>query len=135
MNIDQLRVRVARKWIEAQDICAFELVNADGGALPAFSAGSHIDVHLPDGITRQYSLCNDPNETHRYQLGVLRDAASRGGSQSMHELVQAGDVLAISAPKNHFALAHDAKRSLLLRRKRRRWCRNRWRSCCWDFRH
>ncbi|HEV8315432.1 MAG TPA: PDR/VanB family oxidoreductase [Burkholderiaceae bacterium] len=114
MNVDQLRVRVARKWTEAQDICAFELVNADGGALPAFSAGSHIDVHLPNGQTRQYSLCNDPTETHRYQLGVLRDAASRGGSQSMHELVQAGDVLSISAPKNHFALAHDAKRSLLL---------------------
>jgi vanillate O-demethylase ferredoxin subunit len=114
MNVDQLRVRVARKWAEAQDICAFELVNADGGALPAFSAGSHIDVHLPNGQTRQYSLCNDPTETHRYQLGVLRDAASRGGSQSMHELVQAGDVLSISAPKNHFALAHDAKRSLLL---------------------
>ena len=114
MNIDQLRVRVAHKWTEAQDICAFELVNADGSALPAFSAGSHIDVHLPNGLTRQYSLCNDPTEMHRYQLGVLRDAASRGGSHAMHELVQAGDVLAISGPKNHFPLAHEAGRSLLL---------------------
>ena len=114
MNVDQLHVRVAHKWTEAQDICAFELVNADGGALPAFSAGSHIDVHLPNGLTRQYSLCNDPTEMHRYQLGVLRDAASRGGSNAMHELVQAGDVLPISGPKNHFPLAHEAGRSLLL---------------------
>src|SRR5207248_11757827 len=95
MNIDQLRVRIARKWTEAQDICAFELVNADGGALPSFSAGSHVDVHLPNGLTRQYSLCNDPTETHRYQLGVLRVAASRGGSQAMLERVREVYVLDI----------------------------------------
>jgi len=81
---DTLRVRVARKWLEAEGICGFELVALDGAALPAFSAGAHIDVHLPDGITRQYSLCNDPQETQRYCLGVLRDPASRGGSEAMH---------------------------------------------------
>lgn len=114
-----LSVRVARKAVEAQDICTFELVAVDGGPLPAFGAGAHVDVQLPDakggpGITRQYSLCNDPQETHRYLIGVLRDPASRGGSQALHEQVQEGQVLQISAPKNHFGLAHDAKRSLLL---------------------
>ena len=59
------RVRVARKTLVAQDICAFELVAADGVALPPFSAGSHIDVHVPGGLVRQYSLCNDPAETQR----------------------------------------------------------------------
>jgi vanillate O-demethylase ferredoxin subunit len=73
-----------------------------------------VDVQLPGGLSRQYSLCNDPKETHRYLIGVLRDPASRGGSQAMHEQVQEGQVLQISAPKNHFPLAHDAKRSLLL---------------------
>ncbi len=109
-----LQVRVARKAVEAQDIVTLELVATTGQALPAFSAGSHIDVQLPNGITRQYSLCNDPQETHRYQIGVLRDAASRGGSAAVHDQVKEGDVLTISAPRNHFGLAHEARKHLLL---------------------
>ena len=109
-----LQVRVARKATEALDIVTLELVATDGSALPAFGAGAHIDVQLPGGITRQYSLCNDPKETHRYLVGVLRDPASRGGSQAVHDLVKEGDVLQISTPKNHFPLVHDAKKSLLL---------------------
>jgi vanillate O-demethylase ferredoxin subunit len=109
-----LQVRVARKTLEAQDIVTLELVAADSQPLPAFSAGSHVDVQLPGGITRQYSLCNHPQETHRYLIGVLRDPASRGGSQAMHDQVKQGDLLHISAPRNHFPLAHDAKKSLLL---------------------
>ncbi|MDH5709098.1 MAG: PDR/VanB family oxidoreductase [Hylemonella sp.] len=109
-----LQVRVARKAVEAEDIVTLELVATDGRALPAFSAGSHIDLTLPGGITRQYSLCNDPQETQRYLIGVLREPASRGGSQAVHERVREGDVLSISAPKNHFPLAHEAKKSLLL---------------------
>ncbi|WP_114971463.1 PDR/VanB family oxidoreductase [Rhodoferax ferrireducens] len=112
--LSTLSVRVARKATEAADICTFELVDVNGGPLPAFSAGSHVDVALPNGLTRQYSLCNDPKETHRYLIGVLRDPASRGGSQAMHEQVGEGQLLQISAPKNHFPLAHDATRSLLL---------------------
>jgi len=109
-----LTVRVARKTVEAADICAYELIHADGGPLPAFAAGSHIDVHLAGGLTRQYSLCNDPAEQHRYLIAVLRDAASRGGSRAMHEMVREGDTLQISPPRNHFALAHGGRRSLLL---------------------
>lgn len=115
MNELNLTVQVARKWTEAVDICVFELTCADQGrALPAFSAGSHIDVQAPGGITRQYSLCNDSSESHRYLIGVLKDPQSRGGSKSMHESVQEGDFLRISAPKNHFTLSHEAKRSILL---------------------
>jgi vanillate O-demethylase ferredoxin subunit len=114
MTASTLNVRVAHKATEAIDISSYELVDVDGRPLPPFSAGSHIDVHLPDGIVRQYSLCNDPGETHRYLIGVLRDAASRGGSKAMHDGVRIGDVLRISAPKNHFALAHGATRHLLL---------------------
>jgi vanillate O-demethylase ferredoxin subunit len=109
-----LRVRVARKAVEALDICSFELVAADGRALPAFTAGAHVDVQVPGGLTRQYSLCNPPHETHRYLIGVLRDPASRGGSAAMHERVREGDVLTIGAPKNHFPLAPQAHRHLLL---------------------
>jgi vanillate O-demethylase ferredoxin subunit len=109
-----LAVRVTRKHVEAEDICTFELESADGTLLPAFSAGSHIDVQVPGGLTRHYSLCNDPAESHRYLIGVLRDAASRGGSAAMHEQVHEGSVLSISVPKNHFALAHQAPHHLLL---------------------
>jgi vanillate O-demethylase ferredoxin subunit len=114
MNPSSLSVRVARKAVEATDICTFELVDPSDRPLPPFSAGSHIDVEVPGGLTRQYSLCNDPGESHRYLIGVLKDPATRGGSRAMHEQVREGDVLKISAPRNHFALAHHATRSLLL---------------------
>lgn len=109
-----LEVRVSRRQHEAQGILGFELRSLDGASLPAFSAGSHIDVHLPEGRVRQYSLCNDPAESHRYQIAVLRDANGRGGSMSIHDQIQAGDELRISEPRNHFALAHEAPHHLLL---------------------
>jgi vanillate monooxygenase ferredoxin subunit len=108
----ELVVKVARKKQEAQDIASFELVKADGSALPAFSAGSHVDVQVPGGLTRQYSLCNDMAERHRYRIAVLRDADSRGGSAAMHDRLKEGDTLTISAPRNHFPLVH-AHRVLL----------------------
>lgn len=108
------QVRVTARRSEARDIASFELAALDGGPLPPFSAGSHIDVRTAGGPIRQYSLCNDPQETHRYQIAVLHDAASRGGSRAMHEQVHAGVTLEISAPKNHFELAHAAPHSLLL---------------------
>lgn len=114
MTSSLIQVRVAKKQIEAVDICTVELVEADGAPLPGFAAGSHVDVELPGGHTRQYSLCNDPSEHHRYLLGVLRDPLSRGGSVALHDVVREGDLLQISAPKNHFALVPGAGRHLLL---------------------
>lgn len=110
--MSDLQVKVVRKTLEAEGIASFELARPDGAPLPAFSAGSHIDVHVPGGLTRQYSLCNDANENHRYRIAVLRDAASRGGSTGMHDAVNEGDTLAISEPRNHFPLVH-ARRTLL----------------------
>ena len=109
-----LTVRVQAKTVEAVDICSFELVEFEGHSMPGFSAGSHVDVELSNGLTRQYSLCNDPSESHRYMIAVLRDEHSRGGSGAMHDQVNIGDTITISTPKNHFPLAHGAKRSLLL---------------------
>ncbi|NVK41095.1 MAG: oxidoreductase [Oceanospirillaceae bacterium] len=108
-----IEVEVISKTLDAEDIFRFELARTDGAALPVFGAGAHIDVHLPNGLVRQYSLCNHPEESHRYEIGVLKDPSSRGGSVAMHEQVKAGDRLQISEPRNHFPLAHEAKRSLL----------------------
>lgn len=112
-TVQTLQVRVARREAEAEGIARFELVSADGAPLPAFTAGSHVDVLLGDGLTRQYSLCGHPADRSRYQLGVLLDPASRGGSRAMHALAE-GATLAISAPRNHFELAADARHHLLL---------------------
>ncbi|AYC32331.1 oxidoreductase [Pseudomonas cavernae] len=106
-------VIVTSKCREAEGICSFELTAADQRPLPAFSAGSHVDVHLPGGLVRQYSLCNHPEERHRYLLGVLLDPASRGGSQAMHEQVEEGSRLRISEPRNLFPLVHEAAYSML----------------------
>ena len=109
-----IRVRVAVRQEEALDICSLELVPIDGGSLPAFSAGAHIDVHLPGGLVRQYSLCNPPGETHRYRIAVLRDAASRGGSSTVHDQLQIGTGLDIGVPRNLFELDASAPHHLLL---------------------
>ncbi|HSX88878.1 MAG TPA: PDR/VanB family oxidoreductase [Pseudomonas sp.] len=108
-----IEVSVVARNNQAQDICSFELARVDGAPLPAFAAGAHIDVHLPGGLIRQYSLCNPPWETRSYLIGVLKDPASRGGSQAMHEQMQVGQTLSISEPRNLFPLSEHARRSLL----------------------
>jgi len=108
-----MKVKVTRKFAVALDICAFELSAANGAALPAFSAGAHIDVHPRQDLVRQYSLCNPQDATGRYLIGVLREPTSRGGSVAMHAL-QEGDEIEIGAPKNHFPLVEDARHSILI---------------------
>ena len=113
MQQSLITVTVASKVIEAEDIAVFEFADAAGGDLPPFSAGSHIDVEVAPGLVRQYSLCNNPAERHRYMIGVLKDPASRGGSTRMHALTE-GAYTRISTPRNHFALHPAANRSVLL---------------------
>jgi vanillate O-demethylase ferredoxin subunit len=100
------KVLVKTIGCEAKDIKTFELVDPAGSALPPFAAGAHIDVNLPGGLMRQYSLCNDPAETDHYVLAVLREAEGRGGSKAFHDEVAVGDTLEISAPQNNFPLDH-----------------------------
>lgn len=108
-----IRVRLTQKKAVAEDIAAFELMALDNSPLPAFSAGAHIDVHLRNGLVRQYSLCNNPEDRLRYVLGVLLVPNSRGGSTGMHMLDE-GDTIEISEPRNHFPLVQDAERSILV---------------------
>jgi ferredoxin-NADP reductase/nitrite reductase/ring-hydroxylating ferredoxin subunit len=108
-----MRVAVARKWQTAQDVVAFELRPLTG-ELATFQPGAHIDVHLPNGDIRQYSITNGPGEADRYVIAVKREAVSRGGSIALHNVVREGDVLAISEPRNNFPLRRDATRTLLV---------------------
>lgn len=92
----------------------FDLRRADGGELPAFEAGAHVDVAAGEGRVRQYSLCNDPRERHRYVIAVALDEAGRGGSRWLHRDVRRGEGLRVSAVRNHFRLADGAGRSVLI---------------------
>lgn len=97
-------VRLLHKTRLADDIVGLTLGRLDGRELPAFDAGAHIDLHLPNGLIRQYSLCNNPQQHQTYELGILRDPTSRGGSLAVHDQLQEGDELLISAPRNLFPL-------------------------------
>lgn len=114
MDATPLKVRIVEKRPEAVDIVTLVLEPLAGEQqLPSFSAGSHVDVEIRPGLVRQYSLCNDSEETHRYVIGALKDPGSRGGSVAVHEELAVGQEIRISHPRNHFSLAHNASRSLL----------------------
>ncbi|TCS09329.1 PDR/VanB family oxidoreductase [Caulobacter sp. BK020] len=108
-----IKVRVASRARAAEDIVRLELVCAEGRDLPAFEAGAHVDLFLGNGLTRQYSLCNDPADRGHYRIAVLREPASRGGSTFVHEALTEGATLKISAPRNLFALDEAAEEHLL----------------------
>ncbi len=113
-----LTVRVTAKEALTPQICQLQLQALDGAPLPRFSAGAHIDLQLPGGLSRSYSLCNPPAADAPaptdYELGVLHDPASRGGSAAVHTLLQVGDTLQISPPRNLFELAPQAPHHLLM---------------------
>jgi len=114
MADSNMQVRVKRISYEAENINSYELVALAGGDLVPFTAGCHIDLHLPNGMIRSYSLLNDQSERNRYVVAVNRDVASRGGSIFIHETMRVGDVINISHPRNNFALQEDAAHSVLI---------------------
>jgi vanillate O-demethylase ferredoxin subunit len=109
-----LQLKVARIVSVTPRIKSLELVAADGGGLPAFTAGAHIDVTLGNGEERSYSLLNDPTETQRYVIAVLREIDSRGGSTFVHDSVREGDVLTSSPPANNFPINEAGERHILI---------------------
>ena len=108
-------MRVRSKAQVAQGSTLFELVSADAAhVLPAFSAGAHVTLLTPSGLTRRYSLCNPPSERERYVIVVKREAQGMGGSASMVDEVHQGGLIRVSPPKNDFPLAADASRYLFI---------------------
>ena len=98
-------LRVERRVLECDDTVALDLVDPFGAPLPAWEPGAHVDVVLGAATVRQYSLCGDPAERDRWRLGVLRDAAGRGGSIALHDDVEVGSVLEVGTPRNNFPVA------------------------------
>jgi ferredoxin-NADP reductase len=89
---------------EAEDVVVLDLVPVDGGPLPPWTPGAHVDLLLGERLERQYSLCGDPADPRRWRLAVLREPLSRGGSSHIHEHIRASDRVSVRGPRNNFAL-------------------------------
>jgi ferredoxin-NADP reductase len=100
-----LRLRVARRTTGAEGVVVLDLRAPDGGELPAWSAGAHIDLRMPGDLVRQYSLCGDPRDRSVWRVAVLREPESRGGSAHVHESLRECDDVDVRGPRNHFELA------------------------------
>lgn len=108
-----LPVRVRSIHWEATDICSFVLAQPDGAPLPRFEAGAHIDVHLPNGLVRSYSL-SKPYGDGDYRITVARDPGSTGGSAFLAEHLRAGVLIEVGEARNHFPLHEQADRSVFI---------------------
>ncbi|UFS58095.1 PDR/VanB family oxidoreductase [Subtercola endophyticus] len=101
----RLTLTVRRRADESDGVVSLELVDAGGLPLPFWTPGSHIDFHVTDTIVRHYSLCSNPEDLSFWRVGILNARDGRGGSTLIHDTVKPGDVIAVSLPRNNFALA------------------------------
>jgi phthalate 4,5-dioxygenase reductase subunit len=107
-------LRLARKEEIARDIFELEFRRADAAELPAFTAGAHIQIRVPNELVRKYSLCNDPAERDRYVIAAKHESAGRGGSRSLIEDASIGDDLLVSEPVNNFGLPRRTQAFVLI---------------------
>jgi ferredoxin-NADP reductase len=110
---DVIDVRLTAIRYAARDTNLFEFARVDGKSLPPYEPGAHIDLHLPNGLVRQYSLIVARPDPASYTVGIKRDPASRGGSRYIHDELRVGKTLRISAPRNNFPLKEDAGHIIL----------------------
>ncbi|SEB12111.1 PDR/VanB family oxidoreductase [Paraburkholderia sartisoli] len=108
-----LRLRVSSIVQETPSIKTFRLVEPDKRPLPAFSAGSHIVLHLTDDLSRSYSLLNSEEDRHVYEIGVACQSDSTGGSKYIHDHLAINDLLAVDEPINSFELARESDNTVL----------------------
>ncbi|WP_425444691.1 PDR/VanB family oxidoreductase [Streptomyces phaeoluteigriseus] len=99
-----LSLRVRAKDVVADGVVSLALDHPDGGRLPDWSPGAHIDLMLPNGTTRQYSLCGDRWDPYTYRIAVLREPAGRGGSADVHDRLMPGDRVGVGGAHNHFPM-------------------------------
>jgi vanillate O-demethylase ferredoxin subunit len=111
---DLIDVRLTSISFAAEGIHLFEVRPVGGGRLPSCDAGSHVDLHLPNGLVRPYSLMYPGHEPDRYVVGVRRDAGGLGGSTFMHDALRVGSLLRVGQPRNAFPLDEQAVRTVLL---------------------
>ena len=109
-----MRLQMRQITHQAEKINSFEMVHPEGEDLPEFTAGAHLDFFFHDGSVRQYSLCNNPKERHRYVIAILRDDKGRGGSVALHERLHVQRTVSVGKPRNNFPIHEEAKHHLFL---------------------
>lgn len=109
-----MKLLVAEARLITNDTLLLRLVHQSRPQLPAWTAGAHVDLLLPDDKVRQYSLCGDPADRGSYTIAVKREEAGRGGSTWIHESLAEGALANVSAPRTNFALAEGASHHLLV---------------------
>lgn len=109
-----MRMRVEAAEPSTPEVTVFALAHPNRPALPEWTPGAHVDLRLPDGRVRQYSLCGDPADRSRWRVAVKREDAGRGVSRWCHESLRPGSPVLVSAPRNNFPLAPDARRHVLV---------------------
>ncbi|WP_244313817.1 reductive dehalogenase [Stappia sediminis] len=109
-----IRVKVAKAEHMTDDVAKYDLVSIDGSPLPEWAAGAHIDIVVAPEFLRQYSLSGDPADRTKYQIGVLREDAGKGGSKLLHRIFAEGRKIFISKPINHFPLDETAAKTFLM---------------------
>ena len=114
MNSSVITVCVDAVRDEAPGIRSYVISRVDGAPLDEYEPGAHIDVTSPTGVTRQYSLCGDPDLRDQHLFAVKREDASRGGSSSLHDHVEPGAHLLIGAPRSLFRLDPAASEHILI---------------------
>jgi len=108
-----IEVRLTDVETVARDTNVYTFKRTDGSRLPPYKPGAHIDIHLPNGLVRQFSLLNPASDPESYVVGIKRDPASRGGSSYIFDKLKVGDTLKISAPRNNFPLVEEAGQVVL----------------------
>ncbi|TYP90331.1 PDR/VanB family oxidoreductase [Blastococcus xanthinilyticus] len=101
---DVATLRVTGKQRRADGVLTLDLASPTGGRLRDWTPGSHVDLLLPNGLTRQYSLCGDRWDPTTYRVGVLREPSGRGGSAFVHDELAVGDLVGVGGPRNNFPL-------------------------------
>lgn len=91
------------RW-EAEGVISLTLADSAGEQLPAWEPGAHVDVRLPSGLVRQYSLCGDTSDRSSWKIAILREEAGRGGSAEVHDTQLVGRHVGVRGPRNHFPL-------------------------------
>lgn len=98
-------VRIVAMRLEAQNVMSLELCALDDAMLPVWQPGAHVDLVLPSGLVRQYSLCGDPQDRRCLRIAVLREETGRGGSREVHDVLRVGESVTLRGPRNAFELA------------------------------
>lgn len=109
-----IQVEITKVDVTGEGVTKYEFTPVDGGELPAWTAGAHLDIVVAPEFLRQYSMSGNPADRSKYQIAVLREDEGRGGSKLLHRIFTQGRRIFISRPINHFPLNADAAKSILM---------------------